>query len=167
MARYRKYRYGGKNVPGMYKAQPGTETPMNPVPPNMQSVDPKPIMNSEGSTSTGMPKDYQNFRTLSGENVMNLKGDSISKSDAVSMLIEQQLRFDAQLQQIKNAMQMQQVASQNQTKMTEVQNALIEKTNEARTFRGDATGPMNSPRKYGGSSKKTLPMGRFSKRKRR
>jgi len=162
MARYRKYRYGGKNVPGMYKAQPGTETPMNPVPPNMQSVDPKPIMNSEGSTSTG-----ENFRTLSNENVMNLKGDSISKSDAVSMLIEQQLRFDAQLQQIKNAMQMQQIASQNQTKMTEVQNALIEKTNEARTFRGDATGPMNSPRKYGGSSKKTLPMGRFSKRKRR
>ena len=97
MARYRKYRYGGKNVPGMYKAQPGTETPtaakktadaaMNPVPPNMQSVDPKPIMNSEGSTSTGMPKDYQNFRTLSNENVMNLKGDSISKSDAVSIKV--------------------------------------------------------------------------------
>ena len=49
--RYKKYRYGGKKVPGMY-AQDGTE--VNPVPPQMQSLNERPMMNVENSSMGGL-----------------------------------------------------------------------------------------------------------------
>ena len=63
MARYKKYRYGGKRVPGMYKAQDGNgedagnmmginadnqSRPPSPMGPQIQSMDERPTIQASG-----------------------------------------------------------------------------------------------------------------------
>ena len=68
MARYRKYRYGGKRVPGMY-AQEGEETPKNPTPPEMQSMKERPMM-QVSDEATVVPRDTTNDMGMQMQNSM-------------------------------------------------------------------------------------------------
>tara|TARA_R100000406_G_scaffold83353_1_gene65864 strand:+ start:602 stop:1105 length:504 start_codon:yes stop_codon:yes gene_type:complete len=167
MARYKRYRYGGKRVPGMY-AQDGKETPMNPVPPQMQSMNEKPTIQSSGEA--------QALRTQ-------------------NQIVEQTMLENAMRQQqmaaMMQQMQMQNMLLQQQNQLQQVQIEKMDLINSARTTK-KPVGPVNSPKRKGGSNSrkprvnvvmsqgqgttfrhgggmgkkgKCLPGGRFSKRR--
>ena len=73
MARYKRYRYGGKRVPGMYKAQKGDEIgtmmgtntnnqsrPTPPVGPQTQSMNERPTIQASGQSLDQVMETTQN-----------------------------------------------------------------------------------------------------------
>ena len=68
MARYKKYKYGGKRVPGMY-AQDGVET--NPVPPQMQSLNERPMIQAQGSGRAKFQE--MNTQGLTPQQIQNVR----------------------------------------------------------------------------------------------
>ena len=167
MARYKRYRYGGKRVPGMY-AQMGEETPMNPVPPEMQSMNERPTIQSSGEADT-----------------LRTQNQIVEQTMLENAMRQQQMA--AMMQQ----MQMQNMLLQQQNQLQQVQIEKMDLINSARTTK-KPVGPVNSPKRRGGSNSrkpkttvvmtqgqgtsfrhgggmgkkgKCLPGGRFSKRR--
>lgn len=165
MARYRKYRYGGKRVPGMY-AQMGEETPMNP---EMQSMDEKPTMQASGE-ATVVPRDTTNDLTT-----RNNMFEYNAKMQAMQMENMQKMMMELKMQNML-------LQQQNELQNTQIQK--MDLINSARTTK-KPVGSMNSPKRKGGivRAKKGkrveiittgssmmrkgggLPGGRFSKRR--
>jgi len=151
--RYKKYRYGGKKVPGMY-AQDGTE--VNPVQPQMQSLNEKPMMN------------------LAPGQIQMMKMQQIQK-------MRQQMQMQEMMMQMK--MQNDSLIQQNELLKTQIQKTDL--INSARTTK-PTKGATTSPKRNGGSNSKKriypangfagnamrmggscLPGGAYSKKKRR
>jgi hypothetical protein len=163
MARYKRYRYGGKRVPGMY-AQMGEETPMNPVPPQMQSMDEKPRMQASGE-GTAM----RDSTMLATQNAM------------IDMQMREAAVRQQELTRVMQQMQMQNMLLQQQNELQKTQIQKMDLINSARTTK-KVQGAASSPKRRGGSNTKRkieimsssggmmkrgggLPGGRFSKRK--
>ena len=162
MARYKKYRYGGKRVPGMY-AQEGKETPMNPTPPEMESMNERPMMEAvnEGTTN--------DLTTRNNMFEYNAKMQAIQMQNMQKMMME---------------LKMQNMLLQQQNELQNTQIQKMDLINSARTTK-KPVGSMNSPKRKGGivRAKKGkrveiistgssmmrkgggLPGGRFSKRR--
>ena len=166
MARYyKKYRTGGRSVPGMYKAQNGEETPMNPVPPQMQSMDERSMVQASGQGTA--------------------RGDSTMLATQNAM-IDMQMREAAMRQQelarVMQQMQMQNMLLQQQNELQKTQIQKMDLINSARTTKKQV-GATSSPKRKGGSNTKRkkieimsssgsmmrrgggLPGGRFSKKR--
>ena len=165
MARYKRYRYGGKRVPGMY-AQMGEETPMNP---EMQSMDEKPTMQASGE-ATVVPRDTTNDLTT-----RNNMFEYNAKMQAMQMENMQKMMMELKMQNML-------LQQQNELQNTQIQK--MDLINSARTTK-KPVGSMNSPKRKGGIVKAKrgkrvkiistgnsmmrkgggLPGGRFSKRR--
>lgn len=164
MARYKRYRYGGKRVPGMY-AQMGEETPMNPVPPQMQSMDEKPTMQASGEGRAG-----RDSTMLATQNAM------------IDMQMREAALRQQELARVMQQMQMQNMLLQQQNELQKTQIEKMDLINSARTTKKQV-GATSSPKRRGGSNTKRkkieimsssgsmmrrgggLPGGRFSKKR--
>ena len=164
MARYKRYRYGGKRVPGMY-AQMGEETPMNPVPPQMQSMDEKPMVQDSGEKRA-----RRDSAMLATQNAM------------IDMQMREAALRQQELARVMQQMQMQNMLLQQQNELQKTQIEKMDLINSARTTKKHV-GATRSPKRRGGSNTKRnkieimsssgsmmrrgggLPGGRFSKRR--
>ena len=164
MARYKRYRYGGKRVPGMY-AQMGEETPMNPVPPQMQSMDEKPMVQDSGERRA-----RRDSTMLATQNAM------------IDMQMREAALRQQELARVMQQMQMQNMLLQQQNELQKTQIEKMDLINSARTTK-KPVGSVSSPKRRGGSNTKRkkieimsssggmmkrgggLPGGRFSKRR--
>tara|TARA_R110000737_G_scaffold193859_2_gene215085 strand:- start:165 stop:641 length:477 start_codon:yes stop_codon:yes gene_type:complete len=129
--RYKKYRYGGKKVPGMY-AQDGTE--VNPVPPQMQSLNERPMMNVENSSMGG----------LSPQQIQMMKMQALQQQQK----IQQQQKMMEMMQQMK--LQNDSLLQQNELLKTQISKTDL--INSARTTK-QTPGATTSPKKRGGRVK--------------
>ena len=177
MARYyRKYRTGGRSVPGMYKAQNGDETPqqdtgsqqttnkmkgdnrpVGPIPPNMQSMNQRPMVQDSAVA-------------LATQNAM------------IDMQMKEAAARQQELARVMQQMQMQNMLLQQQNELQKTQIEKMDLINSARTTKKQV-GATSSPKRRGGSNTKRkkieimsssgsmmrrgggLPGGRFSKRR--
>jgi DNA-binding protein H-NS len=172
MARYyKKYRTGGRSVPGMYKAQNGDETAMNPVPPQMQSMNQRPMIQASGD-STVVPRDTTN--DLTTQNAM------------IDLQMQEAAMRQQELARVMQQMQMQNMLLQQQNELQKTQINKMDLINSARTTKKQV-GSVSSPKRRGGAVKAKrgkekrieimsssggmmkrgggLPGGRFSKRR--
>ncbi len=162
--KYKKYRYGGKRVPGMY-AQDGTE--VNPVPPQVQSLNARPMMNVQQS----------NTRGLTPQQIQMMKMQAIEQ--------QQKMQQQMQMQKIMMQMKMQNESLLQQNELLKTQIQKTDLINSARTTK-QTSGPSSTPKRKGGSNSKKriypangyagnamrmggscLPGGAYSKKKRR
>lgn len=162
--KYKKYRYGGKRVPGMY-AQDGTE--VNPVPPQVQSLNARPMMNVQQS----------NTRGLTPQQIQMMKMQAIEQ--------QQKMQQQMQMQKIMMQMKMQNESLLQQNELLKTQIQKTDLINSARTTK-QPKGATTSPKRSGGSNSKKrmfpangfagnamrmggscLPGGAYSKKKRR
>ena len=182
MARYyRKYRTGGRSVPGMYKAQNGNgedaaqqqttnkmkgdNRPVGPIPPNMQSMNQRPMVQDSAVA-------------LATQNAM------------IDMQMKEAAIRQQELARVMQQMQMQNMLLQQQNELQKTQIQKMDLINSARTT-NKQVGATNSPKRRGGTIKakrgkrveilssgnmmrhgggmgrkgKCLPGGRFSKRR--
>ena len=138
MARYKKYKYGGKRVPGMY-AQDGVET--NPVPPQMQSLNERPMIQAQGS---GRAK----FQEMNTQGLTPQQMQAMQQQ-AVKMQEQQQIMQIVQQMKLQNDSLLQ----QNELLKTQIQKS--DTINSARNTK-QTSGAANSPKKYGGGNKKRV-----------
>ena len=178
MARYKRYRYGGKRVPGMYKAQKGDEIgtmmgtgtnnqsrPTPPVGPQIQSMNERPMMQvvDEGTARS-------DSSMLATQNAM------------IDMQMREAALRQQELARVMQQMQMQNMLLQQQNELQKTQIEKMDLINSARTTKKQV-GSISSPKRRGGSNTKRkkieimsssgsmmrrgggLPGGRFSKRR--
>ena len=138
MARYKKYKHGGKRVPGMY-AQDGVET--NPVPPQMQSLNERPMIQAQGS---GRAK----FQEMNTQGLTPQQMQAMQQQ-AVKMQEQQQIMQIVQQMKLQNDSLLQ----QNELLKTQIQKS--DTINSARNTK-QTSGAANSPKKYGGGNKKRV-----------
>lgn len=191
MARYKKYRYGGKRVPGMYKAQDGNgedmmginaekqSGPTPPTPPKMQSMNERPMIQASGE----------------GEAMMTTQNPSMQiqqqnqKQNMMVQLQKQKMQQQMQMQKMMMQMKLQNDMLKQQNELMQTRLEKLDMINSARTTKTMA-GSKSTPKRYGGANKKVkgfvegnagnvmrhggglkkmgkcLPGGRFSKKRR-
>ena len=142
MARYKKYRYGGKKVPGMY-AQDGVET--NPVPPQRQSLNERPMIQAKGSGRAKFQE--MNTQGLTPQQIQMMKMQAMQEQQKM----QQQMQMKEMMMQMK--MQNDNLLQQNELLKTQIQKSDL--INSARTTK-KPTGAVKSPKKYGGGNKKRV-----------
>jgi len=170
MARYyKKYRTGGRSVPGMYKAQNGEETAMNPVLPQMQSMNERPMVQASGQG------------TARGDSTM-----LATQNAMIDMQMQEAAMRQQELARVMQQMQMQNMLLQQQNELQKTQINKMDLINSARTTKKQV-GSASSPKRRGGAVKAKrgkekrieimsssggmmkrgggLPGGRFSKRR--
>ena len=178
MARYKRYRYGGKRVPGMYKAQKGDEIgtmmgtntnnqsrPTPPVGPQIQSMNERPMMQVVDEGTAG-----RDSSMLATQNAM------------IDMQMREAALRQQELARVMQQMQMQNMLLQQQNELQKTQIEKMDLINSARTTK-KPVGSVSSPKRRGGSNTKRkkieimsssggmmkrgggLPGGRFSKRR--
>ena len=151
MARYKKYKHGGKKVPGMY-AQDGVET--NPVPPQRQSLNERPMIQAQGSGRANLsPQEMQAMQQAALENqrmrLQSPKQMQAMQQEAVKMQEQQQIMQIVQQMKLQNDSLLQ----QNELLKTQIQKS--DTINSARNTK-QTSGAANSPKKYGGGNKKRV-----------
>lgn len=147
MARYKKYRYGGKQVPGMF--QKGGDIP-------------------EGTTNTSLSPDESMINTVNvnrGDTTRSSRPNPMNVNQNDAFIFSEMQRLDAQnaaiMQAKQEAMQQQivmQMKLQNDSllQQNELLKTQIKKSdliNNARTTK-QAPGASSSPKRYGGGNKK-------------
>ena len=142
MARYKKYKYGGKRVPGMY-AQDGVET--NPVPPQMQSLNERPMIQAQGSGRAKFQE--MNTQGLTPQQIQMMKMQAMQEQQKM----QQQMQMKEMMMQMK--MQNDNLLQQNELLKTQIQKS--DTINSARNTK-QTSGAANSPKKYGGGNKKRV-----------
>jgi|9_EtaG_2_1085328.scaffolds.fasta_scaffold00021_4 hypothetical protein len=169
MARYKKYRYGGKKVPGMFKKQDGG--PVNPTPPQMQSMDEKPMMQASGEGEAMMTSQDPNMQVQQQNQNQNM----------MVQLQKQKMQQQMQMQKMMMQMKLQNEVLKQQNELMQTRLEKLDMINSARTTQKIA-GSQTTPKRYGGGNKKTktfiqgnagnvmkrgggLPGGRFSKKR--
>lgn len=161
--RYKKYRYGGKKVPGMF-AQDGTE--VNPVQSQMQSLNERPVINAQEYAQRLTPGQIQMMKLQE----MQQQKKMLQQKHMQEMMMQMKMQNDSLLQQ-------------NELLKTQIQKTDL--INSARTTK-QTSGPSSTPKRKGGSNSKKriypangfagnamrmggscLPGGAYSKKKRR
>ena len=193
MARYKKYRYGGKRVPGMYKAQDGNgenimsintdnqSRPTSPIGPQIQSMDEKPTIQASGQSLDQVMEPTQNPN-------MQVQQQN-QKQQMMVQLQKQKMQQQIQMQKMMMQMKLQNDMLKQQNELMQTRLQKLDMINSARTTKTMA-GSKNTPKRYGGANKKVkgfvegnagnvmrhggglkkmgkcLPGGRFSKKRR-
>ncbi len=162
--KYRKYRYGGKKVPGMY-AQDGTE--VNPVESEMQSLNQRPMIQAQEMNTQGLTPEQMQMMKMQA---MEQKQKMLQQMHMQKMMMQMKMQNDSLLQQ-------------NELLKTQIQKTDL--INSARTTK-QPKGATTTPKRNGGSNSKKrmfpangfagnamrmggscLPGGAYSKKKRR
>ena len=163
MARYKKYRYGGKKIPGMFKKQEGG-TAFSSDMPDMQSADEKRMMKSKGSGMAGMNKSGEMERSMGTRGMgrgmgraMGGRGMGIVQNLAMSNAIKnnqakQAARVNMQMQEAVMEIKLQNQALEQQNNLLKTQIQKMDLINSARTTK-QSPGMKTTPKKRGGSVK--------------
>jgi hypothetical protein len=157
MARYKRYRHGGRTVPGMFKAEEGGEG--NGERPNMpeESLVEQPALPANQSTDS-IPMNAQNA-ILQQQKMQQQYALQMQK-----MKMLQQQKMQEMLMQMK--LQNEQLNTQNTLLSTKIEK--LDAINSARTVK-PGPGAKNTPKRRGGSVMKKggscLPGGRYSKKR--
>ncbi len=167
MARYKRYKVGGKTVPGMYKQDGGGNNMMKTesLSPDRSMINTMRVNNGD-TTRTSRPNPYH-------EQTQMLKMQAIEQKQKM----QQQMQMQKMMMQMK--LQNENLMQQNQLLKTQIEkNDLI---NSARTTK-TMNGPKSTPKRRGGRVKfpangfagnamkrggSCLPGGAYSKKKRR
>ena len=154
MARYRKYKRGGKNVPGMYKKQAGGEelTPENSTIYNRADGTQDTIPNSP---EMQMRRQMMTPRTprdpmggMSPQQLMEM--EMLQRQKMMQM---QKQKQQQQQQEMMMQMKMQNEMLQQQNELMKTRLEKLDAINSARTVK-PMPGAKNSPKKRGGGLKK-------------
>ena len=172
MARYKKYRYGGKRVPGMYKAEKGDEIG------TMMGT------NTNNQSRPTPPTDPQIQSNTKTTNMMEVEDDLTARNDMFEYNARMQAMQMHNMQKMMMELKMQNMLLQQQNELQNTQIQKMDLINSARTTK-KPVGSMNSPKRKGGIVKAKrgkrieiistgnsmmrkgggLPGGRFSKRR--
>ena len=193
MARYKKYRYGGKRVPGMYKAQDGNgedmmginaessnqSPPTPPIPPKMQSMNERPTIQASGEGKAMITTENPNMQVQQQN----------QNQQMMVQLQKQKMQQQMQMQKMMMQMKLQNDMLKQQNELMQTRLEKLDMINSARTTKTMA-GSKSTPKRYGGANKKVkgfvegnagnvmrhggglkkmgkcLPGGRFSKKRR-
>jgi hypothetical protein len=145
MARYKKYKYGGKRIPGMFKKQEGGDMP------EMQSADEKRMIKSEGSGMAGMNRSGGMGRAMGGRGmgiVQNLAMSNAIKNNQA----KQAAMINQNMQETVMQMKLNNQALEQQNSLLKTQIQKMDLINSARTTK-QSPGMKNTPKRKGGSIK--------------
>ena len=150
MARYKKYKYGGKRIPGMFKKQEGGDMPAL-TKEEMQSANEKRMIKSEGSGMAGMNRSGGMGRAMGGRGmgiVQNLAMSNAIKNNQAKQAAMINQNMQETVMQIK--LNNQALEQQNSLLKTQIQK--MDLINSARTTK-QSPGMKNTPKRKGGSVK--------------